>query len=127
MIQPEAQPEIKMPRQSAPIKKKDVAPAVRAVSVPKLDPEPVSMPEPDPEPIPTPEPDPEPVPMPEPDPEPVPMPEPDPEPAPMPEPDPEPALMPESDSVSRPRRYTGSPRGAVASPRPAAQLSLIHI
>ena len=40
VIQPEAQPEIKMPRQSAPIKKKDVAPAVRAVSVPKLDPEP---------------------------------------------------------------------------------------
>ena len=55
-IQPEAQPEIKMPRQSAPIKKKDVAPAVRAVSVPKLDPEP------DPEPVPMPEPDPEPIP-----------------------------------------------------------------
>ena len=104
-----------MPRQSAPIKKKDVAPAVRAVSVPKLDPEP------DPEPVPMPEPDPEPIPTPEPDPEPVPMPEPDPEPAPMPEPDPEPVPMPESDSVSRPRRYTGSPRGAVAGPRPAAQ------
>ena len=109
VIQPEAQPEIKMPRQSAPIKKKDVAPAVRAVSVPKLDPEP------DPEPVPMPEPDPEPIPTPEPDPEPVPMPEAD------PEPDPEPVPMPESDSVSRPRRYTGSPRGAVASPRPAAQ------
>lgn len=121
VIQPEAQAEIKMPRQSAPIKKKDVAPAVRAVSVPKLDPEPVSMPEPDLEPVPTPEPDPEPAPMPEPDPELVPMPEPDPEPAPMPEPDPEPAPMPESDSVSRPRRYTDSSRGAVASPRPAAQ------
>ena len=125
VIQPEAQAEIKMPRQSAPIKKKDVAPAVRAASVPKLDPEPdpepVPMPEPDPEPVSMPEPDPEPAPMPEPDPEPIPTPEPDPEPAPMPEADPEPAPMPESDSVSRPRRYTGSPRGAVASPRPAAQ------
>ena len=92
VIQPEAQAEIKMPRQSAPIKKKDVAPAVRAVSVPKLDPEPVPMPEPDPEPIPTPEPDPEPTPMPEPDPEPAPMPKPDLDPVPMPEPDPEPDL-----------------------------------
>lgn len=121
VIQPEAQPEIKMPRQSAPIKKKDVAPAMRAVSVPKLDPEPVPMPEPDSEPVSMPEPDPEPAPMPEPDPEPIPTPEPDPEPVPMPESDPEPAPMPESDSVSRPRWYTGSPRGAVASPRPAAQ------
>ena len=74
VIQPEAQPEIKMPRQSAPIKKKDVAPAMRAVSVPKLDPEPVSMPESDPEPAPMPEADPEPAPMPEADPEPIPTP-----------------------------------------------------
>ena len=103
MIQPEAQAEIKMPRQSAPIKKKDVAPAVRAVCScrsltrnqspcrsltrsrlpPRRNPTRNR--------------------------------------SPMPEPDPEPVPMPESDSVSRPGRYTGSARGAVASPRPAAQ------
>ena len=123
VIQPEIQPEIKLPRESAPIKKRDIAPAERPgkpsdpAPLPEPDPEPIPMPEPDPEPIPMPEPDPEPIPLPEPDPEPAPLPEPDPEPTPMSEPDPEPD--PEAMPGPRRRFYTGSPRGAVPGKRPA--------
>ena len=111
VIQPEILPEIKLPRQSAPIEKKDIAPAEKrdgaADPAEPPAPAPAPMPEPEPDPAPTPEPEPDPAPTPEPEPDPAPTPEPEPDPAPTPEP--------------RPRRYTGSPRGAMPSHRMAAQ------